>query len=412
MSASNPQRPAAVFPDPLASREGWLEPFSWYRRMREENPVRYDPEREVWDVFRYDDVKAVLQRDETFSSDPSHLPRFREEMGERERPPVLDTMLFSDPPEHGRLRGVAEDFFRPNAIKEWGPRIEAITTDLLDDVGDDGEMDLVADLAYPMPVIVIAELLGVPPADRDRFREWSNTLISRPDATTEAGMREFQRRQEETQREMQEYFSRMMEVRREGPREDLLSEIVRAGDDGRLTEREMLGFCILMLVAGNITTTNLITNAVRCFAEGNGWFDDLRRDDAALGRAIEEVLRYRSPVQAFFRVTKTDAELGGVEIPAGEGLVVWLGSANRDERRFDAPDEFRPARSPNQHLGFGYGTHYCLGAPLARLEAKIALTEVLDRFRDVELADAELQPVRSSFIYGVEHLPVTFDPAG
>jgi cytochrome P450 len=225
-------------------------------------------------------------------------------------------------------------------------------------------------------------------------------------------MREFQRRQEETQREMQEYFSRMMEARRDDPRDDLLSEIVRAGDDGRLTEREMLGFCILMLVAGNITTTNLVTNAVRCFAEGDGWFDDLRGDDAALGKAIEEALRYRSPVQAFFRVTKTDAELGGVEIPAGEGLVVWLGSANRDERRFDAPDEFRPSRSPNQHLGFGYGTHYCLGAPLARLEAKIALSELLDRFRDVELADAELQPVRSSFIYGVEHLPVTFDRGG
>ena len=168
--------------------------------------------------------------------------------------------------------------------------------------------------------------------------------------------------------------------------------------------------CILLLVAGNITTTNLIANAVRCFADaGEDLFDRLRGDERGLTTALEEVLRYRSPVQAMTRIAAEDVELRGETIEEGDRIIVWLGSANRDERRFEDADEFRPDRSPNQHLGFGHGTHYCLGAPLARLEAKIALTELLDRVENVRLADEDLQPLRSSFVYGVESLPIRYD---
>ncbi|WP_253738940.1 cytochrome P450 [Halohasta salina] len=406
MSAADPSRPAVSFPDALSSRERWLEPFGWYREMRADSPVRYDTDRELWDVFRYDDVKHVLDTDAVFSADPS-TAEFGDEVadGEGEPPPVFDTMLFADPPEHDRLRGVVSDFFTPRAISNQADRIRELTEGYVDDL--DAEFDLVSELAYPMPVDVIAELLGVPTDDRAQFKRWSDTVIERPDATTEAAMEAFQQRQQETQREMSEYFSQLIDARRAEPRDDLITAIIEAEVDGqRLTERELIGFCTLLLVAGNITTTNLITNAMRCFTSQPELLDEFRADETKLSTAIEEALRYRSPVQAVFRVTAESTTLGGREIPAGEGVVAWLGSANRDERAFDRADEFVVDRQPNQHLSFGYGTHYCLGAPLARLEAKLALRSLLDRFETVEPVDTDLQPIRSSFIYGVEEYPL------
>ena len=357
MSATNPNpdRAVATFPEALSTRQGWLEPFGWYREMRRKAPVRYDEERELWDVFRYQDVKRVLDDDEAFSSDPRNMPDFGRER--EERSPVLDTMLFADPPEHDRLRGVVDDFFRPSAVADLAPRIEEITGDLLDDA-EGGEMDVVSDLAYPMPVVVIAELLGVPADDRDRFKDWSDTLVARPESRSREALAEVQREQERVGREMQEYFRVMIARRRDDPRADLISEIVHAEVDGHtLAEREMVGFCILLLIAGNITTTNLVTNAIRCFDERPETYDELRGDDERVRRAIEEVLRYQSPVQALFRIPTADVEISGRKIEAGEGIVAWLGSANRDGDRFENPDEFAPGRSPNQHLAFGHGTH-------------------------------------------------------
>ena len=404
MSASDPQRPAVSFPETLSSREAWLEPFDWYREMRAESPVRYDEDRELWDVFRYEDVKHILNTDAVFSSDPSNMPRFEAEIAESEGepPPVLDTMLFADPPEHNRLRGVVDEFFQPRAVREQADRIQRLTEENLDEVGE-REFDLVSELAYPVPVDVIAGMLGVPTDDRPQFKRWSDTLVERPDAQTEAAMEAYQQRQQETQEEMSEYFAELIEARRAEPRDDLITAILEAEVDGhRLSEREMVGFCTLLLVAGNITTTNLITNAMRCFTAQPGLLDDLRAGETKLSTAIEEALRYRSPVQALFRVTTEPVDLGGREIPAGEGVVAWLGSANRDESVFDRADEFVAYRQPNQHLSFGHGTHYCLGAPLARLEAEIVLSSLLERFERVEPVEADLQPIRSSFIYGVE----------
>ncbi|EFW92438.1 cytochrome P450 [Haladaptatus paucihalophilus DX253] len=406
MSSSDPQGLQA-FPDELSEREAWLEPFDWYREMRERAPVRYDPTRKVWDVFRYDDVKEMLDDDERFSVSPRNASGFQEPEGE-EAGVMLDTMLLQDPPRHDELRGVVDEEFSPRTIRELEPRIRELTTELLDDILDNGdEIDLVSEFAYPLPVIVIAELLGVPTEDREQFKTWSDAIVSA--ASEDESGAEFVERQEEMRQEMAFYFIQLMEDRRENPQDDLISTLVTAEIDGEpLTHREILGTCILLLVAGNITTTNLITNAMRSFDEVDA-VDELAGDDRALTTAIEEVLRYRSPVQAMTRVAMEDVTMHGETIEEGDQIVVWLGSGNRDERQFDDADEFRPDRTPNQHFGFGYGTHYCLGAPLARLEAKVALSELLSRVSNVTIPETTLEPTRSSFIYGVESLPIRFD---
>lgn len=406
MSSSNPQGLQA-FPDELSEREAWLEPFDWYREMREQAPVRYDPTRGVWDVFRYDDVKVMLDDDERFSVSPRNADGFQEPEGE-EAGVMLDTMLMQDPPRHDELRGVVDEEFSPRTIRELEPRIRELTTELLDDILDNGdEIDLVEEFAYPLPVIVIAELLGVPPEDREQFKQWSDAIVSA--ASEDENTEEFYERQDEMRQEMAFYFVQLMEDRRENPRDDLISTLVTAEIDGEpLDHREILGTCILLLVAGNITTTNLITNAMRCFDEDDA-FEELAGDDRALTTAIEEVLRYRSPVQAMTRVAMEDVTMHGETIEEGDRIVVWLGSGNRDERQFDDADEFHADRTPNQHFGFGYGTHYCLGAPLARLEAKVALSELLARVSNVTIPETTLEPTRSSFIYGVDSLPIRFD---
>jgi cytochrome P450 len=409
MSSAGPQGLQAV-PEELQDRESWLDPFDWYARMREDAPVRYDPERRTWDVFRYDDVKRVLDDDDVFSVDPREADDFVEPEGPGEGL-ILDTMLFEDPPRHDELRSVVDDWFQPRALADREPHFRELAGALLDDaVEGDGQLDVVEDLAYPFPVTVIAELLGVPASDRDRFKTWSETLVEA--ASDDESADAFAERQRQIQMEMGQYFLEMIEDRRENPQDDLLSVIVTAesGAGGRLSREEALGMCILLLVAGNITTTNLIANAVRCFAEADGdLFDELRGDDRALGTAIEEVLRYRSPVQAMSRVAAEDVTMHGETIEAGDRVIAWIGSANRDERQFEAADAFRPDRSPNQHLGFGHGTHYCLGAPLARLEAKVGLSELIDRVENVRLTETSLQPTRSSFIYGVESLPIRYE---
>lgn len=398
-----------AFPEALTTREAWLEPFGWYREMRDDAPVRYDPKRQSWDVFRYGDVKHVLDDDETFSVNPRRASDFQEPEGMGQGL-IFDTMLFRDPPRHDDLRGVVDESFQPRALRDLEPYIRERTTDLLDDALGGAELDIVGDLAYPLPVIVIAKLLGVPADERDRFKEWSDTLVAAASADEESEA--FVERQQQAQQEMAVYFLELIEDRRDDPRDDLLSRMVTAEleDGSRLSREETLGMCILLLIAGNITTTNLVANAVRCFGN-NELFDELSTDERALLPAIEESVRYRSPVQAMTRIATEDVTLRGEPIEEGDRLVVWLGSANRDERRFDDADRFVVDRSPNQHLGFGHGTHYCLGAPLARLEARIVLSELLSRVDGLRLAETELQPTRSSFIYGVESLPVRYETA-
>lgn len=407
MSSADPTGIQA-FPAELTSREAWLDPYDWYREMRETEPIRFDDERATWDAFRHADIKRVLDDDEAFSVEPRHANDFVEpdDFGEGL---LLDTMLLRDPPRHDELRSIVDDAFQPRALRDLEPRMRAVVGDLLDEAlaGDD-RFDVIDELAYPLPVIVIAELLGVPADDRDRFKRWSDAIVASASGADDDVLRE----QADTLQEMGMYFIELLDDRKENPRDDLASRLVseEVGPDRALSQQAALGTCVLLLVAGNITTTNFIGNAVRCVDEADcvaGLIDG----DLAVTPVLEESLRYRSPVQAMGRVATRDVEVAGETIREGERVVAWLGSANRDDRRFDRAAEFVPDRSPNQHLAFGQGTHYCLGAPLARLEARVAFEELFERVDDLAVADVDLQPTRSSFVYGVESLPVDVEPS-
>ncbi|MCU1552716.1 MAG: cytochrome [Arthrobacter sp.] len=378
-----------------------LDPFPHYRRMRESAPVFHDEQSGSWHVFRYDDVQRVLTEHAVFSSrmggdDPSETGQL-----------FAASLISTDPPRHRQLRSLVTQAFTPRSVDALAPRISTLAAELLDGIASTGTADLIEELAYPLPVIVIAELMGIPAEDRNRFKQWSDVIVSQTRTGTENVDHHA------TNREMTEYFLAMIEQRRSRPGSDLISNLLAAEIDGqKLSVAELLGFCSLLLVAGNETTTNLIGNAVLCFTEAPGTIERLLAEPSLLPQAIEEVLRYRSPVQSMYRVTATDTTLGGLPIPAGAPLVAWIGSANRDERQFQRPERFDIHRGPIRHLAFGQGIHFCLGAPLARLEARIALTAVLSRLSGLSLAaGTHLERMESTIIYGLKELPVRWRAA-
>jgi cytochrome P450 len=378
-----------------------LNPFTRYEAMRRSEPVFQDQETGVWHAFRYDDVQRVLSEHATFSSriggdNPSETGQL-----------FAASLINTDPPRHRQLRSLVTQAFTPRAVEALAPRIAALTDELLDPVVSAGTADLIELLAYPLPVIVIAELMGIPAADRDRFKQWSDVIVSqtRPGADESSHTA--------AHREMAEYFMGMIEQRRRQPGDDLISALLGAEIDGqKLSVIELLGFCSLLLVAGNETTTNLIGNAVLCFTETPGVAERLIAEPARLPQAIEEALRYRSPVQSMYRISAVDTTLRDRSIPAGSPIVAWIGSANRDGEQFPHPDVFDVGRSPNRHLAFGQGIHFCLGAPLARLEARIALQAVLSRLPGLAVdPDAQLERMESTIVYGVKQLPVVWRTA-
>jgi cytochrome P450 len=375
-----------------------LDPFPHYRRMRNSAPVFHDEQSGSWHVFRYDDVQRVLTEHAVFSS--RMVGDDASETGQL----FAASLISTDPPRHRQLRSLVTQAFTPRAVDALAPRISALTEDLLDGMVSAGTADLIRELAYPLPVIVIAELMGIPAEDRSRFKQWSDVIVSQ----TRAGAENADHHS--TNREMTEYFLAMIEQRRSRPGDDLISALLAAEIEGqKLSVAELLGFCSLLLVAGNETTTNLIGNAVLCFTEAPEILERLVADPLLLPQAVEEVLRFRSPVQSMYRVTATDTTLGDVPIPAGAPLVAWIGSANRDERQFQRPEQFDIHRGPVRHLAFGQGIHFCLGAPLARLEARIALTAVLSRLPGLTLAaGARLERMESTIIFGLKELPVSW----
>ncbi|EFW90535.1 cytochrome P450 [Haladaptatus paucihalophilus DX253] len=390
-------------PEELYDRQRQLDPFDWYARMRRESPVRYDESRKMWDVFRYEDVDRVLSDYDAFSSDM----RDAEAVSFDDDQAMRRTMINAEPPEHDRLRRFVDERFRPGTIRELQPRLEAFAAEFLDAVEDADRIDLVGDFAYPFPVTVIAELLGIPADRRDQFKSWSDALVASPTEETTAAMEKNERQRQRARREMAEYFGDLLDERADGDGDDLIT-LAATSDD--LERDEKVGFCILLLIAGNITTTNLITNAVWCFDE-HDVTDAVRTGEIDRKQAIEEVLRYRSPAQSIRRVATRDVELGGETIEAGELVTAWIGSANRDPDVFDAPEEFRPERSPNRHIAFGKGIHYCLGAPLARVEADIALDALLDRFDTIEPTDEPKSPLSTQLLHGLEALPCRVERA-
>ncbi|MGZ3623011.1 MAG: cytochrome P450 [Ktedonobacteraceae bacterium] len=372
------------------------EPFDWYRTMRTAQPVFKHPEWGGWQVFRYADVSRVLTEYATFSS-----ASFDDQSD-----PIGSSILQMDPPRHRQLRNLVTQAFTPRMVAQLEPGIAAITHELLNNVAAKGQMDVVADLAYPLPVTVIAELLGIPTELREDFKRWSDAIVEGDEAQSEEERRAISH---EIQG-MYGYFTQVLEERRMNPQNDLVSALLAAEVDGqRLSNMELLGFCGLLLVAGNETTTNLLGNMILCFDENPGVVERLRKNRTLVPGAIEETLRYYSPVKAMPRVTKTETKIGDQRIEPGQVIVAWIGSANRDEAEFPDADRFDIDREPNRHIAFGHGIHFCLGAPLARLEAKVALNAMLDRLPgDWHLADQPLEMVKSFVVFGAKKLPMAW----
>jgi cytochrome P450 len=371
--------------------------YSWFADMRSHQPVFYNEEMQLWQVFRYEDVLTVLTDYNRFSSRP--LMRFAGGF-------LRETLVSKDPPEHRKLRNLVNQAFTPRAVARLSDRITQITQELLDRVRAEGKMDVVSDIAFPLPAKVIAEMLGVPPEDWDIFQRWA-----RVDGSDPAVMRRDPARMQHMQQEMFNFFSRLLEDRRRSPREDLITALCNAEVDGeRLSENELVSFCMLLLFAGQETTKNLIANAILCFTDYPDTMERLTREPALMAGAIEEVLRYLSPVWFLFRTTKTDVELAGQHIPANQTVLAWTASANRDPAQFRDPERFDIEREPNRHLAFGHGVHFCVGAPLSRLEARIALPMMLAQFKGLQRVKDFPITVNTGIVFVIRSLPVTFQP--
>ncbi len=379
----------------LYSHDFRLTTHETYARMRGESPVHLQPgldgETPIWFVTRYDDVVSVLTDNRRFVVDPklaltADELRALEEGSELPNDERVNTNLLGmDGDDHRRVRQLVTKAFTPRMVEQLRPRIREIADELIDRVADRGQMELVDDFAFPLPITVIAELLGIPVEDQDRFRMWSNTFVL-PPMTEE--LREQARRHTD---EFIEYLDDLFARRRAEPTDDLLSALVQAEEQGdRLSENELYSMAILLIVAGHETTVSLITNATLALLSNPDQVAELHADSSLMPTAVEELLRYDSPVERpITRWAAEDVELRGHTIRRGELVVAIIGSANRDEAQFPRADQLDLARDDNKHVGFGRGPHYCLGAPLARLETEIALTTLLERLPNLRLAIAD-----------------------
>jgi cytochrome P450 len=382
------------------SEEFRRDPYPTYAMLRGASPVLHEPQSGAWLVLDYDGVKRTLHDQDAFASAVSP-----------EGGPTSRWLIFMDPPRHGRLRALVAKAFTPRVVEALEPRVRTLSSELIDAVIARGSMDLVADYAAPLPMLVIAEMLGVPVADRPRFLRWTDAMLGLAQSVSGEDGAPGPAFAAATS-EMADYVGALIGTRRTAPTTDLLSGLVHATVDGeRLTDDEILGFFQVLLVAGSETTTNLIDNAVIDLLDHPAELARLRAAPALVPSAIEEVLRHRSPGQAMFRRARRDVVLHDRTIPAGSLVLAMIGAANRDPARFAEPDRFDVGRDPNPHLAFGQGAHFCLGAPLSRLEGRIALGHLLERLQDIGRAsDAPWEPRRAFHVHGPSHLPIRFRP--
>ena len=371
-------------------------PYPIFKQLRQSSPVTQFGG--MWAITRHEDVMRVLRDPETFSS----IVGAKALAGEENI-----SMLFNDPPIHTRLRGLISRAFTPRMVELQRGQIEDNCERMVAAMCAKPEADSIAELAYPLPVMVIASMLGVQGGDMALFKRWSDDIISNIGSALFEGD---ESALAETNAQFDAYFNERLAELRDAPQPTLLSELVHVEtEEGRLTLDELLMFCRLLLVAGNETTTGLIVNTVRAFSEFPEVYDRVRAEPSLLPTAIEEALRYYAPFPATIRRTMADVEVAGTTIPAGSRVIVLLGSANRDEAVFDRPDEFIPDRTPNRHVAFGMGIHYCVGAPLARLEGEIAVASLVKRVARFELPNIDPASVMS--IGGPHSLLVRFTPA-
>jgi cytochrome P450 len=401
-----------IDPDVYAERVPW----DWFEFLRREHPVFWHPEEPpnhgFWSVMRYHDLDRVMNDPATFSSARGGI--ILEEM----EPDALEarrSMMETDPPRHTRMRKIVSPLFTPRAIREYEPFCRDLARAVVDRALPKGEFDFVDEVARQLPIRVLARILGVPDEDTDRLIEWGDRMIGNMDPeyadllvdrddTTAYRLLPFR---SPAAAELTEYGHAMAERRRDDPRNDLCSKLVHAEVDGqRLTKYEFDNFFSLLVVAGNETTRHSITHGMLALMDHRDELRRLRDDLSMMPFAVEEMLRYGSPTMQFRRTARRDVELGGQQVREGDKVVVWYVSANRDEDVFPDPNRFNVTRTPNPEVAFGSGgPHFCLGAPLARMEIRVMFEELLPRLRDIE-ATAPVSRLRSNFINGVKHMPV------
>lgn len=383
--------------------------FAWLTTMRETDPVHED-ENGVWHLFHHADVTQALSDSATFSSDTSAFVPQRPEM----EPFAKGNVVNMDPPRHRAMRGLVVKAFTPRLVDALTPRITEVTHSLLDAADGAGRFDLVDALSHPLPIIVIAELLGVPVSDQPMFRRWAEALLgdaASPESgalPTEAEIAAMLDSMAPAMREMNSYLLDQIQRRRDHPSDDLIGLLVAAETDGeRLGSAEIVGFSATLLLAGHVTTTATLGNSVYCFLGHPGVVDELRSSPSLLTGAIDEVLRYRSPFPRLGRVTTVATSIGGRSIPAGRMVLPWLASANRDARKFPDADRFDIHRDTSGFVAFGHGIHFCIGARLARLEARIALSVLLGRYADFSVDPDSDVVLRNPYsMLGVSSLPL------
>jgi cytochrome P450 len=398
----------------LLDEEYLANPYPFYRQLRAAGPVYWDEEQGgCWVVTDHHDVMAGL-RDQRFSAQRMNIETgwIPEELKETLEPPIsalTRQMLFLDPPDHTRLRGLVSKAFTPRMIEKLRPRIQQLVDELLAPARERGEMEVISEFAYPLPAIVIAEMLGVPPEDRERFTQWTSDFGRLLDGG--GGEMTFELLIESLRgvNEFMEYFRNLIRQQRKVPRENLLQAMQEAEEHGdMLSENELLGNCVLILAAGHGTTTHLIGNGLLALLRHPEQMQLLRDDPTLLPMAVAELLRYDSPVQLTSRVATENLCIREQEISAGQEVMFCLGAANHDPAQFAHADELDLRRLENRHLAFGQGIHFCLGAPLARVEAEIAFGSLLRDFTNLRLASETVEHFPSQVFRGVTALPVLF----
>jgi len=391
-----------ITPDQLMTPAVFADPYPVYRQLRDQTPLSYlippgiipgfDESVRPWALMKYDDVYSALRDHETFSSENRRAGQFGPKL----------VLIQDDPPRHTRFRRLVNKAFTLKRVEALAPWIAGVANELLNEVGA-GEVDIVQSYSIPLPVKVIARLLGIPGEDYVTFKRWSDAFLAAVSMPPEQRMQNIM--------EMVGYFGQMAAARRAHGADDLITALVEAEIEGEaLEDWEILGFCILLLIAGNETTTNLIGNMLNILVDRPDLWQQVREDRSLVEPIIEETLRYESPIQRFFRITTREVEVSGVKIPQGADITVFYGAANRDPEAFPHPDEFQLDRNLRNHVAFGMGIHYCLGAPLARIEAQISLDAFLDRFPSMNRGTTPaIRQTASHLIFGFRQLPLVLN---
>jgi hypothetical protein len=382
------------FDEYLLTPDFFADPYPFYHQLRSTQPVYWSDRLGAWLLTRYTDVASALHDSRLKSG--SRIQAIMSQLPETVRSEtqplyqhLTKMMAFTDPPNHTRLRTLVGKAFTPGTVAKLRPRIQAIVDELLDKVQGTGKADLVRDFAYPLPAIVICEMLGIPLEVRDHFKQWSNDIVGFVSAGQVTAHKALTAQRSVAA--LTEYFLSLCEQRRQHPREDLISALVIAEEEGdKLTEDELLSMCVQLFFAGFETTEGLIGNGLLALMRNPDQLKNLRDNPSLIGTAVEEFLRYDNSVQRQARVASVDLEIGGQRILQGQYLLLFIGAANRDPAQFRDPDRLDISRCENKHVAFGHGIHFCIGAPLARLEGEIAINTVLGRFPGLRLMSQSL----------------------